>query len=137
MYRGSRHLDKIIGPYSRPEVPTSAARVGNASVGAESSGGQSWNVQSGRYNKPAGCSTPVACRGRPWKQTKKTIIRQTFQYVDMTCSVADNGYWYPKLEAALQLWTPYCVLTERRFNWYYSTTGWLLSNKGFLYPFLF
>jgi hypothetical protein len=24
-----------------------------------------------RYNKPAGCSTSVACRGRPWKQTNK------------------------------------------------------------------
>jgi hypothetical protein len=34
----------------------------NASVGG-------WNVQSGRYNKPEGCSTSVACRGRPYKQT--------------------------------------------------------------------
>jgi hypothetical protein len=43
-----------------PIVPTSAARVQNASVGAGASGGQSWNVQSGRYNKQAGCSTPVS-----------------------------------------------------------------------------
>jgi hypothetical protein len=27
-------------------------------------------VQNGQYNKPAGCSTSVACRGRPQKQTK-------------------------------------------------------------------
>jgi hypothetical protein len=45
--------------------------VRNASVGAGASGGQSWNVQSGRYNKPVGCSTSVACRGRPLKQTNK------------------------------------------------------------------
>jgi hypothetical protein len=69
MNRGSRYLGKIIGPYSRPYVPTSAARVRNAFVGAGASGGQSLNVQSGRYNKPAGCSTSVACRGPPWKQT--------------------------------------------------------------------
>jgi hypothetical protein len=36
----------------RPQVPTSAASVRNASVGAGASGGQSWNVQSWRYNKP-------------------------------------------------------------------------------------
>jgi hypothetical protein len=71
MYRGSRHLGKIIGPYSRPYVPTSAARMRNASVGAGAPGGQSCNVQSGRYNKPAGCNTPVVCRGRPWKQTNR------------------------------------------------------------------
>jgi hypothetical protein len=45
--------------------------VQNASVGAGASGGQSWKGQSGRYKKPAGCSTSVACRGRPCKQTKK------------------------------------------------------------------
>jgi hypothetical protein len=39
--------------------------------GTGASSGQSWNVQSGRYIKPAGCSTSVACRGRPWKQTNK------------------------------------------------------------------
>jgi hypothetical protein len=48
----------------RPYVPTSAARVWDmsvgvearvrdASVGVEASGGQSWNVQSGQYKKPA------------------------------------------------------------------------------------
>jgi hypothetical protein len=57
--------------YSPPIVSTSAARVRNASVGVGASGGQSWNVQSWRNNKPAGCSTPVACRGRPCKQTNK------------------------------------------------------------------
>jgi hypothetical protein len=29
---------------------------GDASVGARASGGQSWKAQSGRYNKPVGCS---------------------------------------------------------------------------------
>jgi hypothetical protein len=61
-------------PYSRPQVPTSAARVRNASVCAGASGGQSWNVQSGRYSKPAGCSTSVACRGCPWKRTKPHVL---------------------------------------------------------------
>jgi hypothetical protein len=50
MYRGSRHLGTITGPIPRPLVPTPAARVRNAIVGARASGGQSWNVQSGRYN---------------------------------------------------------------------------------------
>jgi hypothetical protein len=45
------------------------------SVGAGASGGQSLKVQSGRYNKPAGCSTSVACRGRPGKQTNKQANR--------------------------------------------------------------
>jgi hypothetical protein len=71
MYRGSRHLSKITGPYSPPTSSNVAARVRNESVEAGASSGQSWNVQSGRYNKPPGCSTSVACRGRPWKQTNK------------------------------------------------------------------
>jgi hypothetical protein len=34
MYRGSRHLGKIPGPFPAHTFPTSAARVRNASVGA-------------------------------------------------------------------------------------------------------
>jgi hypothetical protein len=62
--------------------------VRNASVGAGASGGQSWNVQSGRYNKPAGCSTPVACRGRPCKQTNKqtTYVGRSRSWEAYECS---------------------------------------------------
>jgi hypothetical protein len=67
-------LGKILRFYSRPSIPTSTARVRNASLGAEASVGQSWDVQSGRYNKPAGCSTPVACRGHPCEQTNNSYI---------------------------------------------------------------
>jgi hypothetical protein len=80
MDRGSRHLGKSPGPIPRTYVPTSAARVRNASVGAEAFGGQSWKVQSGRYNKPAGCSTPEACRGRPCKQTNKQTTTEVKIY---------------------------------------------------------
>jgi hypothetical protein len=53
MYRGSRHLGKITGPITPPISSASATGVRNASVGTGASGGQSWNVQSGRYKKPA------------------------------------------------------------------------------------
>jgi hypothetical protein len=78
MYRESRHLGKIPGPIPRPYISTSAARVRNASVGAGASGGQSRNVQSRRYNKPAGCSTSVACRGRPCKQTRDVTVESSW-----------------------------------------------------------
>jgi hypothetical protein len=73
-------LGKIPGPHSPPISSNfrrqSAERVNRRGA----SGGQSWNVQSGRYNKPAGCSTSVACRGRPSKQTNrggKCLLRGT------------------------------------------------------------
>jgi hypothetical protein len=54
MYRGSRHLGKITGPITPPISSNfrrwSAERVGRR---GGASGVQSWNVQSGRYKKPA------------------------------------------------------------------------------------
>jgi hypothetical protein len=67
MYRGSRHLGKIIGPYSRPYVPTSVARVRNASVGAGH-----LVAKVGKPKAGGTISQQAAVHRRPWKTNKET-----------------------------------------------------------------
>jgi hypothetical protein len=86
VYHGSRHLGKIYRSLffaHKFQLPPS--------VVAGSSGGQSWNAHIGQYNKPAGCSTSVACHGRP--TNKQTLREKNSAIFTVTATCLYFGRW--------------------------------------------